>query len=186
MLKYLFTVTYKDGTQFEQTQEDKSSVDPQRSAFFDVKMDEVKEFKLTGDNKEYSVNLESGEFNVNGQLIIPNPTEYAQPETRKLIFFRVGQAQVIYPARFFGAAKARSSETGELIITDSKGEEHTFPPEAIVHQVKEEYTDDNGETTPQTVLEVFPHEPKDWTFYDIGYEGFDDKGNKVKKVIRFE
>ena len=64
MLKFLFEVEYKDGTSFKQNEEDVSFVDPKRSAFFDVKMDDVKRFILRGENV-FCVDLTDGHFEVN-------------------------------------------------------------------------------------------------------------------------
>lgn len=66
ILKYLFQATYKSGEVFHQTQDDTSKVDPLKSAFFDVKQDELQSFFLISDKDTFSVNLEDGHFEVNG------------------------------------------------------------------------------------------------------------------------
>ena len=65
-MKYLFTVEYKDGTFFKQNEEDVSLTDPLRSAFFDIRQDDVKKFSLTGEGHIYLVDLTDGHFEVDG------------------------------------------------------------------------------------------------------------------------
>ena len=65
MLKYYFTVLYKDGTKYEQNKQDVSLTDSKRSCFFDVKQDEVLEFMLSDETKDVIVDLEDGSFYIN-------------------------------------------------------------------------------------------------------------------------
>lgn len=69
-LKYLFIVEYQDGSAFKQNAEDVSLIDPMRSAFFDVKLDEVKRFHLYGGGTfikdKFTVDLTDGHFEVMG------------------------------------------------------------------------------------------------------------------------
>src|SRR3990167_2816987 len=65
-MKYLFEVEYKDGTFFKQNEEDVSLTDPKRSAFFDIKQEEVKRFTLEGNGNTFCVDLTDGHFEVNG------------------------------------------------------------------------------------------------------------------------
>ena len=65
MLKYYFTVLYKDGTKYEQNKQDVSLTDSKRSCFFDVKQDEVLEFMLSDETKNVIVDLEDGSFYIN-------------------------------------------------------------------------------------------------------------------------
>lgn len=65
MLKYLFVVEYKDGTSYEQTQEDVSKTDEKRSCFYDVKQDEVLRFYLVSAENVLCVDLSDGHFEVN-------------------------------------------------------------------------------------------------------------------------
>jgi hypothetical protein len=65
-LKYWFGVVYKDGSTFDQNEEDKSTVDPLRSSYFDVRLEDVVVFYIHDDESAYSVNLETGEFAVDG------------------------------------------------------------------------------------------------------------------------
>ena len=64
-LKFLFVVEYKDGTTYEQTQEDVSLADEKRSCFFDVKQDEVLRFYLASSKDVFCVDLSDGHFEVN-------------------------------------------------------------------------------------------------------------------------
>lgn len=66
LLKYIFQVTYKDGSIYASNQEDVSIKDPKRSCFYDVKQSEVKTFFLFNDEHRFSVNLEDGHFEVDG------------------------------------------------------------------------------------------------------------------------
>jgi hypothetical protein len=91
-LKYLFGVHYKDGSEFFQSPSDVSSTDPKRSAFFDVRQDEVELFQLRGDprgqkaGRAFVVDLRDGHFEIDGA-----PFFAAVPpagSTLRLIFFR--------------------------------------------------------------------------------------------------
>lgn len=87
MLTHLFQATYKSGEVYHQTQDDVSNVDPLKSAFFDVKQDELKTFFLSSDKDVFSVNLEDGHFEVNGTPFFM----HAQSDLTnyRLIYFRV-------------------------------------------------------------------------------------------------
>jgi hypothetical protein len=69
-LRYLFTAYLKDGSFIDQNEEDVSSIDPSKSAFYDVLLreDDLATFilfdTLTGNN--WQVDLESGTFTCNG------------------------------------------------------------------------------------------------------------------------
>lgn len=84
-LKYLFTVVYKDGSVFNQTDADVSAVDPLKSAFFDVKLDEVSVFILSDGNNDYSVCLKDGSFIVNDKKFLMHDGEITD---YRLVFFR--------------------------------------------------------------------------------------------------
>ena len=70
VLKYLFSVEYKDGSRFNQNKEDISSQDEKRSAFFDVCQEEVVRFNLHGGGflvkDKFTVDLTDGHFEVMG------------------------------------------------------------------------------------------------------------------------
>lgn len=85
MLKYLFTCEYNDGTVFEQNEEDRSSQDPLKSAFFDIKHEILVKFTLTGNGHEYSVDLLDGHFEVDG---VPFFMYEGELQNVRLVFFR--------------------------------------------------------------------------------------------------
>jgi len=97
MLKYLFKAEYKDGSFFEQNPDDISTQDSKRSAFFDVKLDQVKRFSLISsdslvvNNVKYvdifTVDLTDGHFEINDMpfKVHDNTLEVTD---FKLIFFR--------------------------------------------------------------------------------------------------
>jgi len=94
MLKYLFKVTYKDGSTYEQNTEDKSVIKGQGSSFSDVKQDEVAVFSLVGEHT-YSVFLDDGHFEVDGVPFFMHEHSSTDNEQNKgglrdfrLIFFR--------------------------------------------------------------------------------------------------
>lgn len=92
-LKYLFTAVYRDGGVYRQTALDRSITEPnKRSAFFDVKKDELATFALSGGDKTYLVDLQDGHFEEDGELIWQPSDEgmlFAGPH--KLIFWRQHQ-----------------------------------------------------------------------------------------------
>lgn len=86
-LKYLFVVEYKDGTTYQQNENDISVTDEKRSCFFDIIQDDVKTFFLIGVNNIYSVNILDGHFEINNVSFYLH--DKAQKMTnRRLIFFR--------------------------------------------------------------------------------------------------
>lgn len=90
MLKYLFIASFLDGTVIEQTQEDKSSIDPEkRSQFFDV-LEKEKEvpmvsFILVGEGHEYGVDMRDGHFEIDG---VPFQFHEDTLTNLRLIFWR--------------------------------------------------------------------------------------------------
>lgn len=95
-LKYLFTCLMKDGTVVDQTQEDVSFTNPEKSAFYDVnrRLEEVRMFVLVSQEDPtltYGVNLETGEFLVNGHAFTAQDSslpELALAPVYRLIYFR--------------------------------------------------------------------------------------------------
>jgi hypothetical protein len=93
-LKYLFEVEYVDGTVFSQTKEDISTIDSKRSAFYDVLQSgkKIKKFTLRRFINRYSIDLITGEFDINGTSVI---VETDKPVPRiekhfdlKLVYYR--------------------------------------------------------------------------------------------------
>lgn len=66
-LKYLFEAEFEDGTIFKQNKKDVSTLDPKRSAFYDLLQDKRKivRFTLTeqSGDKQISIDLTDGKFN---------------------------------------------------------------------------------------------------------------------------
>lgn len=118
-LKYLFTVVYKDGTRFSQNKEDVSSVDPSRSAYFDVRQEDVKRFFLDdGNGNGGEVDLATGFLSGTGT---PGFTEDIGPKPYKLIFWRqhthnfnIGLDELSHEIKYI------------LGYEDSNGVEHTI------------------------------------------------------------
>jgi hypothetical protein len=82
-LKYLFYAIHKDGSTVTQTPEDVSYQDPTKSAFFDVRSDEVERFGLRGTDAWYEVNLDEDTLTVNGTVL-----RLPAQEQGKLVYFR--------------------------------------------------------------------------------------------------
>ena len=86
-LKYLFQVTYKDGSTYTQNEEDKSiSGNDTKSCYFDVKQEDVKNFFLFNNEHQYSVNLEDGHFEVDGLPFFMH-TDFLLKDFR-IVFYR--------------------------------------------------------------------------------------------------
>jgi len=88
MLRYLFEALYNDGTSLRQSQDDVSSVDPTRSAFFDVDHSKLLHFRLVRQESPvcfYAVDLRDGWFFVNG---LPFRMHEYPVTNIRLIFFR--------------------------------------------------------------------------------------------------
>lgn len=87
MLKYLFQVTYKDNSTYQQNPEDISVSDSAKSCYSDVKQEQVKSFFLFNDDHTYSVNLEDGHFEVDGVPFLMHD-ENDGVKDFKLVFWR--------------------------------------------------------------------------------------------------
>ena len=90
-LKYLFAAEFADGTILEQTSADVSKIDPIRSEFFDVLQfpHPLVKFALNGPETFASVDLRSGEFNVNGVRLFVDEGERAiEAKPLQVVFFR--------------------------------------------------------------------------------------------------
>ena len=85
MLKYLFTVEYKDGSIYEQNTEDISISDKTKSCYFDINQDEVKVFSLKGNGHTYLVNLEDGHFEIDE---VPFKFHEENLKDLRLVFWR--------------------------------------------------------------------------------------------------
>src|SRR4051812_41703280 len=90
-LAYLFECHFTDGSIIFQTQEDVSTVDPTRSAFYDVvqKLDAVEVFGLVNDQNTYAVDLRDGHFELNGvPFEVHSGTQLPPDCVFRLIYFR--------------------------------------------------------------------------------------------------
>lgn len=91
-LKYLFTVTYKDGSIFEQPQDDHSELDSKRSAFYDVLQNEkdIELFTIRYGEDEWGVNLITGTFSHNGIEFVSKSEDLVSetPPEFRLVFYR--------------------------------------------------------------------------------------------------
>ena len=84
-LRYLFVAHYVDGTCFRQPADDTSRVNPRKSAYFDVRHADLIRFELLGRGQRLVVNLETGDFMIDGRIVKPG---CAVAERRRLVYFR--------------------------------------------------------------------------------------------------
>lgn len=91
-LKYLFIAYFADGSVITQTPEDRSTLDPTKSAFYDVlQKTGLAQFALHGDGRACCVDLRSGIFDINGLEFEAQPCasdEMPPGGTFRLIYFR--------------------------------------------------------------------------------------------------
>ena len=91
-LKYLFVAYFDDGSIFEQTQDDISLTNPEKSRSYDVLNcgKKVVKFSLTDGQHNWSIDLLDGHFEVDGMVFhatnTPLPSRFLQ-----LVFFRSHQ-----------------------------------------------------------------------------------------------
>lgn len=92
-LKYYWVAIYKDGSVLEQNEDDVSTQDPLRSAFYDVKQDELKAFGIMSEGEEdnwFGIDLETGQFDTSHakqygfSFTLANPG----PKPYSLVFWR--------------------------------------------------------------------------------------------------
>lgn len=91
MLTHLFQCIMNDGTVIQQTQDDISTTDPTRSAFYDVKqrLSDVVCFTLTGHDHVYSVSLRNGHFLFDNVEFDARPDGVPEDHSDyRLIYFR--------------------------------------------------------------------------------------------------
>lgn len=91
-LKYLFFAEFVDGTNFKQTPDDISSIDPEkRSQFYDLLQcgKTIRRFSLVGDGNTITVDLGNGIFYVNGLAVLLESEKLpCLPDKFTLIFYR--------------------------------------------------------------------------------------------------
>lgn len=102
-LKYLFIAGFVDGSAFPQPENDTSTIDEKRSAFYDLlqraEKSPIENFTLwqvepdpdTGFRKIFSVHLKTGLFSINGIFFRMHDEELSG---FKLIFFRKHQRRI--------------------------------------------------------------------------------------------
>lgn len=90
-LKYLFEATFKDETVIRQTPDDRSSLEPGKSAFYDVleheKVSPLTRFELVGEGHRYAVCFPDGHFETDGLPFKMHEEELSLAGLR-LIYFR--------------------------------------------------------------------------------------------------
>ena len=85
-LKYLYRAIYKDGSKYDQSTEDISVADPNKSCYHDLKLDQIRYFILSDGKSSYSLDLDHGSVSVNGGNPFYLFTEEAYK--LKLVYFR--------------------------------------------------------------------------------------------------
>lgn len=89
-LQYLFIAEFEDGSTFEQTPQDKSTIDPDRNCYYDVLQSgkNIIKFSLIGKGNTFSVNLKTGLFTINGvEVILESEKLPTLPEKFNLIWY---------------------------------------------------------------------------------------------------
>lgn len=91
-LRYFFTVIFADNSEITQTIDDKSSINPAKSTFFDVQersksVDPIALILTSVDGAQAAVSLQDGHFEMlGGAFFIGEPPSLATP--LRLIYFR--------------------------------------------------------------------------------------------------
>jgi hypothetical protein len=90
-LAYLFECHFADGTVLQQTPEDLSKTEPNKSAFYDVlqRNDEVIVFGIVNDDHTYAVDLRDGHFEIDGVPLYVHGQDELPPDTKyRVVYFR--------------------------------------------------------------------------------------------------
>jgi hypothetical protein len=90
MLSHLFICFFNDGSFIQQTEEDISTIDPVRSAFYDVaqRPNDVVLFCVVGNGHNYTVDLRDGHFEIDGVRFDARPDMPDDDCEYRLIYFR--------------------------------------------------------------------------------------------------
>lgn len=132
MFKYLWEATFKDGTMIRQPLDDRYSkhddtAEHNPSAFRDLldyqEKSSLQFFALVGHDRQiFAVNMETGEFFVNGTtFMLDQPME--ELTDRKLIYFRTGRVEsaervpYIYAYNFGYEGKDSNGKKAKKVIT---------------------------------------------------------------------
>lgn len=97
-LTHLFECHFSDGTVITQSPEDVSSIDPNKSAFYDVlqRIDEVEVFAICSAEHIYVVDLRDGHFEIDGvPFSAHDGNDHPENCKFRLIYFRRNWQTVI-------------------------------------------------------------------------------------------
>lgn len=98
-LAYLFEAHFLDGSMIQQTQDDRSAIDPERrSAFYDVaqRIDEVAYFGIWNDQHRFVVDLRDGHFEVDGVAFFAEPRAHLATSDGKPTIPPGGKFRLVY------------------------------------------------------------------------------------------
>jgi len=201
-LRYLFTVTYRDGTTYAQTQADVSHLDPEtpRNCLYDVingypnPFSEVARFELTdqeSDHQRYAVDLFDGHFEHNGLPFTMNGEGERDPQSPfKLISHMQVFLNHMTPYIFKNPRRYGQLPDGRLEVIDSAGNSQKFPSTARIELERKFRTDEIGEKMVdehqnQLVDDFYCVYPQpDWERreFHFGWESKDAQGKNVKRI----
>lgn len=86
MLEFIFIAELFNGTIYKQTPDDISLTTPGRSAYYDIKNVKIRRFSLVGKGHIFTIDLESGNLEVDGNKIYTKkPPEKSE---LRLIYYR--------------------------------------------------------------------------------------------------
>lgn len=129
MLNYLFKAEFKDGTSIQQTQEDVSLLDSRRNQFYDV-LNSGRELKTLSITEQkvwnpttLSVNLETGNFTLNGKELLMEPI--VDKKTGKYLVIK-GRQPIKYQTVKQHANATYNVKTLKLLDIEGTGEERIF------------------------------------------------------------
>jgi hypothetical protein len=95
-MNFLFTALFADDTVIEQTPEDVSKLNDQKSCFYDV-LEKEKDvqlliFGLIGENNSYLIDLIDGRWEINGVSIYFDNKKHIYPTKNRLIYYKTRSA----------------------------------------------------------------------------------------------
>ena len=93
-LRYLFLALYKDNSTLVQTAEDVSAVDPTKSAYADVRHEDLIAFMLVGKGQSYGVNLTDGTFIIGEAPPVRFHPSDARLVNIKLVYYRLADNDI--------------------------------------------------------------------------------------------
>ena len=82
----MFHCSFKDGSSYAENSEDKSIKDDTKSCFYDIDVEEVSRFNLSGEGHTYTIDLNDGHFEIDGLRFQMH--EEIDLKDFRLIFFR--------------------------------------------------------------------------------------------------